>query len=108
MILAGDVGGTKTLLGLFTPETGRPSPVEVGEFVTLDELLEDRDIFENAEEGIFQTTPDGHFLSANAALAQILGFENPSDLIESRKNIGAELARLEFPFQIILLGHKYE
>jgi glucokinase len=36
MILAGDVGGTKTLLGLFTPEAGRPSPVEVGEFVTLD------------------------------------------------------------------------
>ena len=36
MILAGDVGGTKTLLGLFTPEPERPSPVEVGEFVTLD------------------------------------------------------------------------
>src|SRR5688500_15245525 len=36
MILAGDVGGTKTLLGLFTPEDERPSPVEVGEFVTLD------------------------------------------------------------------------
>jgi glucokinase len=36
MILAGDVGGTKTLLGLFTPEPDRPSPVEVGEFVTLD------------------------------------------------------------------------
>jgi glucokinase len=36
MILAGDVGGTKTLLGLFTPEDQRPSPVEVGEFITLD------------------------------------------------------------------------
>jgi glucokinase len=36
MLLAGDVGGTKTLLGLFAPSAERPSPVEVGEFVTLD------------------------------------------------------------------------
>jgi len=36
MILAGDVGGTKTLLGLFTSDADRPSPAEVGEFVTLD------------------------------------------------------------------------
>jgi glucokinase len=36
MYLAGDVGGTKTLLGLFTPGAERPAVVEVGEFVTLD------------------------------------------------------------------------
>jgi glucokinase len=36
MILAGDVGGTKTLLGLFTPSAERPAMIEVGEFVTLD------------------------------------------------------------------------
>lgn len=36
MILAGDVGGTKTLLGLFTPAPERPSAIDVGEFVTLD------------------------------------------------------------------------
>jgi glucokinase len=36
MILAGDVGGTKTLLGLFRADDDRPSPVEVGEFVTAD------------------------------------------------------------------------
>lgn len=36
MLLAGDIGGTKTLLGLFAPAADRPSPVEVGEFVTLD------------------------------------------------------------------------
>src|SRR5262245_512311 len=36
MILAGDVGGTKTLLGLFAPASDRPSPIEVGEFITLD------------------------------------------------------------------------
>jgi glucokinase len=36
MILAGDVGGTKTLLGLFSPASDRPTPIEVGEFITLD------------------------------------------------------------------------
>ena len=36
MLLASDVGGTKTLLGLFSPSEDRPSPIEVGEFVTLD------------------------------------------------------------------------
>jgi glucokinase len=36
MLLAGDVGGTKTLLGLFTAGAKRPSPGHVAEFVTLD------------------------------------------------------------------------
>ena len=36
MLLAADVGGTKTLLGLFKEAPERPAPLEVGEFVTLD------------------------------------------------------------------------
>lgn len=36
MLLAGDIGGTKTLLGLFAPGAERPAPIEIGEFVTLD------------------------------------------------------------------------
>ncbi len=36
MILAGDVGGTKTLVGLFEPGRVRPQPIAVDEFVTLD------------------------------------------------------------------------
>lgn len=36
MLLAGDIGGTKTLLGIFSAAPERPQPVEVGEFVTLD------------------------------------------------------------------------
>jgi len=36
MLLAGDVGGTKTLLGLFMEKPDRPSAIDVGEFVTLD------------------------------------------------------------------------
>jgi glucokinase len=36
MLLAGDVGGTKTLLGLFAPGEARPTPVRVASFVTLE------------------------------------------------------------------------
>src|SRR3954468_7610860 len=36
MLLAADVGGTKTLLGLFEQAPDRPATIEVGEFVTLD------------------------------------------------------------------------
>ncbi len=36
MILAGDVGGTKTLLGLFSRAEGRPALVSAASFVTLD------------------------------------------------------------------------
>lgn len=40
-----------------------------------------RGIFENALEGLYQTTPDGRFLRANAALARILGYESPEALL---------------------------
>ncbi len=36
MLLAGDIGGTKTLLGLFDPRTSRPRPLLVRSFGTLD------------------------------------------------------------------------
>jgi len=36
MLLAGDIGGTKTLLGIFDPATVRPRPIVVRSFGTLD------------------------------------------------------------------------
>ena len=36
MLLAADVGGTKTLLGLFAQAPERPKAIEIGEFTTLD------------------------------------------------------------------------
>ncbi len=50
-----------------------------------------RSIFENSTEGIYQTTPDGHFLSANPALAKIFGYTSPQELIESVTAIGRQL-----------------
>ncbi len=48
-------------------------------------LVEDRykNVFENALEGMFRTTSHGQFLSANPALAAMLGFESPAALIGS-------------------------
>jgi PAS domain S-box-containing protein len=40
-----------------------------------------RSIFENATEGIFQSTPDGHFLAVNPALAQMIGYDHPDELL---------------------------
>jgi len=50
-----------------------------------------RSIFENAREGIFQTTPDGHYLSANLMLAKIYGFATVEDLIASLGDISKQL-----------------
>lgn len=60
-----------------------------------------RDIFENAVEGIFQTTPDGHFITANPALARILGYDSIEELLSSRTDIAQQhyvdpALRLEF------------
>jgi len=40
-----------------------------------------RRIFEQALEGIFQTTPDGRLLTANPALAQMAGWASPETLL---------------------------
>ncbi|BCK86311.1 hypothetical protein MIZ01_0065 [Sideroxyarcus emersonii] len=40
-----------------------------------------RSIFENALEGIYQTSPDGHYLNFNPALARIYGYESAVELI---------------------------
>jgi PAS domain S-box-containing protein len=47
-------------------------------------------IFDNAVMGIFQTTPDGRFLSANLALARKCGFDSPDELMATVRDIGKE------------------
>jgi len=42
-----------------------------------------RSIFENALEGIYQTTPAGRFVTVNPALARILGFGSAHELLTS-------------------------
>ena len=49
-----------------------------------------RGIFEGAIVGIFQTTPEGKYLSANPAMARIHGFDSAEDLIAAHEDIGQQ------------------
>ncbi len=48
-------------------------------------------IFENAIEGIFQSSFDGRFLNVNPALAHILGYNSPEELMRSVTDIKEQL-----------------
>ncbi len=50
-----------------------------------------RSIFEHASEGIFQTTADGYYLSANPALARLYGYTSAQELIADLSDIGRRL-----------------
>src|SRR5438309_10772475 len=50
-----------------------------------------RSIVEHAIEGIFQTTPDGRYLLANPALAQIYGYGSVGELKGNVKEIARQL-----------------
>jgi PAS domain S-box-containing protein len=68
-----------------------------------------RSIFENAITGIFQTTPDGEFISANPALARIYGYESVESMIAALSPLGDRLyvhpqRRQEFVEQMIAHG----
>ena len=50
-----------------------------------------RSIFEHALDGIFQTSPDGRYLSVNPALARIYRYESIEDLIAAQPNFNNQL-----------------
>jgi len=48
-------------------------------------------LFERALIGIFQTSPGGHYLRANAELARICGYESPGDLMAQHASAARDL-----------------
>ncbi len=58
-------------------------------------LIEEKDnyygVFDHLVEGVFRTTPDGHYLLANIALAKIYGYESPVELMASITDIAHRL-----------------
>jgi PAS domain S-box-containing protein len=66
-----------------------------------------RSIFENAIEGIFQTTFEGRILSANPALAQILGYDSPADAIHSMTDLSREYVNPEDRSELLQRIEKY-
>ncbi|SMP59036.1 PAS domain S-box-containing protein [Desulfonatronum zhilinae] len=50
-----------------------------------------QDIFDNAPIGIFSSTPEGRFISANPALARMYGYDSPDELIEAVTDIATQV-----------------
>jgi PAS domain S-box-containing protein len=50
-----------------------------------------RSIVENAQEGIYQTTPEGRFITVNRAMADMLGYGSPEEFIASFTDIAHQL-----------------
>jgi two-component system, cell cycle sensor histidine kinase and response regulator CckA len=50
-----------------------------------------RSIFDNAIEGLFQSTPEGRFLTVNPAFARILGYTSPEEVISCITDIGRQV-----------------
>jgi|SRR5579875_529104 len=50
-----------------------------------------RSIFENALEGIYQSTPDGRFISVNPAMARMFGYASADEMIQSIDDIGLQM-----------------
>jgi PAS domain S-box-containing protein len=50
-----------------------------------------RNIFENAAEGIYQSTPDGYYIEVNPAFARMLGYASPEELKASISNIAEQV-----------------
>jgi PAS domain S-box-containing protein len=58
-------------------------------------LIEEKDnyygVFDHLVEGVFRTTPDGHYVLANVALARIYGYDSPAELMASITDIARKL-----------------
>ncbi len=79
---------------------GRPAELVVAHDITQRARTEEalrqaeskyRHIFEEAIVGIFQSTPAGKFISANAAMAKMLGYDSPQELVDSIVDIQNQL-----------------
>jgi PAS domain-containing protein len=50
-----------------------------------------RDIFDDAVMGVFHTSPEGRFLTANPAGARMYGYDSPDDLIRSVDHMSRQI-----------------
>jgi len=74
------IGGTPCLLS---------SAIDISERLQAEERY--RSLFENAPLGIVQVTPQGRIIVANRAMAQMLGYDTPEEMVESVRDVGLEL-----------------
>ena len=63
----------------------------IGEEALKKEEAKYRLIFDGALEGLFESSPEGKVLSANAALSRMLGYESPEELTSMIRNVGKQI-----------------
>jgi PAS domain S-box-containing protein len=61
---------------------------QLKDLVTAEEKY--RSIYENAIEGMFQSSPEGRYISVNPAMAGLLGYSSPEELLASITDIGKQ------------------
>lgn len=61
-----------------------------------------RNIFNNAVEGFFRSTPDGRFIDVNPAFSKMIGYESPEELVSSISDIGTLAGGIAHDFNNIL------
>ncbi len=72
------IGAVVVLYLLIAVYSRVPQPIAEGAY---------KNIFDNALEGIFQSTPEGRFLNVNPAMARIFGYDSPADMVNSVRSI---------------------
>jgi PAS domain S-box-containing protein len=48
-------------------------------------------IFENVQEGVFRSTPDGKIILANEAMAKMFGYDSPAEIMADITDVAAQL-----------------
>ncbi len=80
-------GSPRHLIVLLTDITARKR----GEEQTREAEARYRGMFENAVEGIYQSTPDGRYLAVNPALARMYGYNSPEELLSQVSDISHQV-----------------
>ena len=91
-------------------------PFDITERLTTEQALREsetryRELFEKAPVGVYRSSPDGYFLAANPALAEMLGYDSPLEMMEiDTKDKGAPMYvdpsnRAKFLAAIAGVGH---
>jgi PAS domain S-box-containing protein len=95
ILIATGIGFAVTRVARRLKQDNLSLQIEVTERKAAEKALQEaeekyRSIFEHSNDGIFQNTPEGRHLSVNPALARMLGFDSPEELIRGRDDIGRQ------------------
>ena len=80
-------------LNISVYSTEKGSFVSVFENITERKQVEKdyRSIFENVQEGVFRSTPDGKIILANEAMAKMFGYDSPAEIMADITDVAAQL-----------------